>query len=92
MRGHQGGTEADAVKMLGVCMGDLYSDDIEEEKAYADERILSDVRALISSGQREGPMLDYKKDVSEKDNWAEAVAAFTNSFGGLIIFGVEGLR
>jgi len=47
-------------------MGDLYFDDIEEEKTYPDNRILSDVRALISSGQREGPMLDYKKDVSEK--------------------------
>ena len=90
LRRHLGGTEADAVKMLGVCMGDLYSDDIEDQNAYPDERILSDVRALINAGQREGPMLDYKVDVSEKDNWAEAAAAIANSFGGLIIFGVDG--
>src|SRR5229473_2995217 len=71
-------------------MGDLYSDDIEDQAEYPDEEILKDVRALINAGQREGPILDYKKDVSDKDNWAEAAAAFANSFGGLIIFGVEG--
>src|SRR5713226_2510273 len=71
-------------------MGDLYSDDIEDQAEYPDEEILKDVRALINTGQREGPILDYKKDVSDKDNWAEAAAAFANTFGGLIIFGVEG--
>jgi predicted HTH transcriptional regulator len=74
------------------CMGDLYTDDIEDQAGYPDNEILKDVRALISAGQREGPILDYKKDVSDKDNWAEAAAAFANTFGGLIIFGVEGKR
>ena len=71
-------------------MGDLYSDDIQDERAYPAEAILRDVRAFINAGLREGPMLDYKKDVSDKDNWAEGAAAFANTFGGLIIFGVEG--
>jgi len=71
-------------------MGDLYFDAIDDQKTYPDEQVLSDIRALIISGQREGPVLDYKKDLSEKENWPEAVAAFTNTFGGLIIFGVEG--
>jgi Putative DNA-binding domain len=69
-------------------MGDLYFDDIQDEKAYPDETILRDVRALINAGQRESFVLDYKKDVSDKDNWPEAVVAFANTFGGLIIFGV----
>jgi hypothetical protein len=70
-------------------MRDLYSEDIED-RIYTDQMILEDVRALVKAGQREGPLLDYKSDVSEKDNWPETVAAFANSFGGLIIFGIEG--
>jgi hypothetical protein len=71
-------------------MGDLYVYDIEDEVTHTDETILRDVRALLKSGIREGPLIDYKTDVSEKDNWPESVAAFANSFGGLIIFGVTG--
>jgi len=52
--------------------------------------ILADVEALVKSGQREGTVIDYKSDVSEQDNWPQTVAAFANSFGGLIVFGVEG--
>ncbi|MGO9094634.1 MAG: helix-turn-helix domain-containing protein [Bryobacteraceae bacterium] len=73
-------------------MGDLYFDDIEDEATYTDEMILRDVRSLIKAGQREGPMLDYKSDVSDKDNWPETAAAFANTFGGLVIFGVEAKR
>jgi hypothetical protein len=73
-------------------MSDLYADDIEDEKTSTDATILADIRALIGAGQREGPMLDYKRDVSDKDNWSEAAAAFANTFGGVIVFGVEGER
>jgi hypothetical protein len=70
-------------------MGDLYFDNIED-RSYTDEMILSDVEALVKSGQREGTVIDYKSDVSDQDNWPQTVAAFANSFGGLIVFGVEG--
>jgi hypothetical protein len=70
-------------------MGDLYFDDIED-RSYTDEMILADVEALVKSGQREGGVIDYKSDVSDKDNWPQTVAAFANSFGGVLIFGVEG--
>jgi predicted HTH transcriptional regulator len=70
-------------------MANLYFDDIES-KAYTDAMILEDLRALVKSGQREGPLLDYKSDLSPKDNWPSTVAAFANTFGGLIVFGVEG--
>jgi schlafen family protein len=70
-------------------MRDLYFDDIEN-KAYSDKMILEDLWALIKAGQREGPLLDYKSDLSHKDNWPSTVAAFANTFGGLIVFGVEG--
>ena len=70
-------------------MRDLYFDDIEN-KTYSDTMILEDLRALIKAGQREGPLLDYKSDLSSKDNWPSTVAAFANTFGGLIVFGVEG--
>src|ERR1700680_4916967 len=70
-------------------MRDLYFDDIEN-KTYSDKMILEDLRALIKAGQREGPLLDYKSDLSHKDNWPSTVAAFANTFGGLIVFGVEG--
>jgi len=69
-------------------MGNLYSDNIEDKNSYSDETVLKDVRALISVGYREGTLIDYKKDVSDKDNWPEAAASFANTFGGLIIFGV----
>ena len=71
-------------------MGDLYTYDIEDEVTHPDEAILRDVRALLTSGVREGPLIDYKADISEKDNWPDTVAAFANSFGGLIVFGVTG--
>lgn len=71
-------------------MGDLYAYDIEDEVTHPADAILRDVRALLKSGVREGPLIDYKADISEKDNWPETVAAFANSFGGLIIFGVTG--
>ena len=71
-------------------MGDLYFDNIEDHKIYPDEAILRDLRAMVTAGDREGPLLDYKADISEKDNWPETAAAFANSFGGLIVFGVEG--
>lgn len=70
-------------------MGDLYFDDIED-KSYSDQMILADVEALVKSGQREGTVIDYKSDLSDQDNWPQTVAAFANSFGGLIVFGVEG--
>jgi Putative DNA-binding domain len=70
-------------------MRNLYSDNIEDKDTYSDQDILKDVRALIAMGHREGTLIDYKKDVSEKDNWPEAAAAFANTFGGLIIFGVD---
>ncbi len=70
-------------------MGDLYFDDIEH-RSYTDEMILADVEALVRSGQREGTVIDYKSDVSDQDNWPQTVVAFTNTFGGLIVFGVEG--
>jgi len=70
-------------------MGDLYSDNIEDGHRYPDHEILKDIRSLIAAGQREGTVIDYKKDVSEKDNWPEAAASFANTFGGLIIFGVD---
>jgi len=68
-------------------MADLFADDIEDPTSYTDEVILSDVRALIEIGQRERALIDYKTDIS--DNWPETAAAFANTFGGLIIFGVE---
>jgi Putative DNA-binding domain len=71
-------------------MGDLYLDDIEDQRTYPDEMVLRDVRAILKAVLREGPTLDYKADVSEKDNWPEAAASFANVFGGLIVFGVEG--
>jgi hypothetical protein len=67
-------------------MGNLYTDNIEDRDTYPDQHILKDVRALIAIGHREGTLIDYKKDVSEKDNWPEAAAAFANT---LIIFGVD---
>lgn len=70
-------------------MPDLWLDDIQDTNLYPDQAILEDVRALIKTGQRESTVLDYKKDVSDKDNWPDAAAAFLNSFGGLVIFGVE---
>lgn len=70
-------------------MGDLYFDDIED-RSYTDQMILADVEALVKSGQREGSVVEYKSDLSELDNWPQTVAAFANSFGGLIVFGVEG--
>jgi hypothetical protein len=70
-------------------MGDLYFDDIED-RSYTDQMILADVESLVKSGQREGTVIDYKSDVSDQDNWPQTVAAFANSFGGLIVFGVEG--
>jgi hypothetical protein len=70
-------------------MGDLYFDDIED-RSYTDQMILADVEALVKSGQREGTVIEYKSDVSDQDNWPQTVAAFANSFGGLIVFGVEG--
>jgi predicted HTH transcriptional regulator len=69
-------------------MGDLYFDDIEDG-SYTDEMILSDLEAVVKSGQREGSVIDYKSDVSEQDNWPQTVAAFANSFGGLIVFGAR---
>src|SRR6266853_1287983 len=69
-------------------MGNLYSDNIEGRNAYSDQDILKDIRALIAMGHREGTLVDYKKDISEKDNWPEVASAFANTFGGLIIFGV----
>ncbi|MBS1854359.1 MAG: ATP-binding protein [Acidobacteria bacterium] len=71
-------------------MGDLYSDDITSEQRYPAAAVLHDIRALIATGQREGPLLDYKADISPKDSWPETIAAFANTFGGIIIFGVEG--
>jgi len=71
-------------------MGDLYADDITSETSYPAAMLLKDIRNLIASGQREGPLLDYKADISPKDNWPESVAAFANTFGGIVIFGVEG--
>ncbi|MBV9745593.1 MAG: putative DNA binding domain-containing protein, partial [Acidobacteriia bacterium] len=65
-------------------------DDIEDQRIYTDEMVLHDVRALITAGIREGPTLDYKADISEKDNWPETAVAFANTFGGLMIFGVQG--
>ena len=70
-------------------MPDLFTDNIEDQKAYTDEMILRDVRALIVIGQRENSLIDYKTNISEKDNWPEGATAFANTFGGLIIFGVE---
>src|SRR5215469_11734440 len=70
-------------------MSDLFLDDIEDEKAHPDAVILRDIRALMATGQREGPMLDYKLDISDKDNWPEAVVSFANTFGGLLIFGAD---
>src|SRR5450432_3070506 len=81
---------SDALLQFGVAMGDLYADDITSETAYPTGTLLQDIRNLIASGQREGPLLDYKADISPKDNWPETVAAFANTFGGVIIFGVEG--
>jgi hypothetical protein len=71
-------------------MGDLYTDDITSEMTYPAATILQDIRNLIATGQREGAILDYKADVSPKDNWPETIAAFANTFGGVVIFGVEG--
>jgi hypothetical protein len=70
-------------------MSDLYFDDLED-RSYTDEMVLADVQALVRSGQREGTVVDYKSDLSEQDNWPQTIAAFANTFGGLIIFGVEG--
>lgn len=70
-------------------MPDLFTGDIEDPKAYPDKTILQDVRALIETGQREGSLIDYKQDISDRDKWSEAVVAFANTFGGLVIFGVE---
>jgi hypothetical protein len=71
-------------------VGDLYFDDITDEMAYPSPSILKDLRAIIAAGIREGQMIDYKSEISPKDNWPETVAAFANGLGGLIIFGIEG--
>ena len=71
-------------------MGDLYFDDLTDENAYPASVVLKDLRSLIANGQREGQMIDYKADISPKDNWPETVAAFANSIGGIVIFGIEG--
>jgi hypothetical protein len=46
-------------------MRDLYFDDIES-KTYSDKMILEDSRALMKAGQREGPLLDYKRRFPER--------------------------
>jgi hypothetical protein len=56
-------------------VGDLYVDDITDEAAYPSAAMLKDLRSLIANGQREGQVIDYKADVSPKDNWPETVAA-----------------
>jgi hypothetical protein len=68
---------------------DLYLDDIEDQKTFPDDLILLQIRSMIRADVREGPLVDYKADVSEKDNWPDTVASFANCFGGVIIFGVE---
>lgn len=71
-------------------MGDLYFDDLTDENAYPSSVVLKDLRSLVANSQREGQVIDYKADISPKDNWPETVAAFANGIGGLIIFGIEG--
>ena len=63
---------------------------ITDEAAYSSAAILKDLRTLIGSGQCEGQMIDYKAEISSKDNRPETVAAFANSIGGIIVFGIEG--
>ena len=79
-----------ALLQFRVAMGDLYADDITSETSCPARTLLQDIKNLIASGQREGPLLDYKADISPKDNWPETIAAFANTFGGIILFGVEG--
>jgi ATP-dependent DNA helicase RecG len=69
-------------------MANLFSADLTNEAAYPAAVMLKDVRDLLASGQREGPLLDYKSDVSPKDNWPETIAAFANTLGGIVVFGV----
>jgi Putative DNA-binding domain len=59
------------------------------DRDYTDEQFLKDVRELIAAEQREGTRIDYKGDISNQDNWQAAVASFANTFGGLIVFGME---
>jgi hypothetical protein len=71
-------------------VGDLFRDNLTDESAYPSDEILRDVYSLVNNEQRENQILDYKSAPSSLKNWPETVAAFANSFGGLIIFGVAG--
>ncbi len=71
-----------------VSMPDLFLDNIEDPASFPDELIVAGIQALINLDRREDSLIDYKVDISEKDNWAETAAAFANTFGGMIVFGV----
>ncbi len=46
-----------------------------------------DIEAFCQQGHAEGPRLDYKAEIPGKLH--KVVAAFANSLGGLIVFGIE---
>jgi hypothetical protein len=47
-----------------------------------------DIEAFCLQGHAEGPRLDYKAEIPAKLH--KLVAAFANSLGGLVVFGIEG--
>lgn len=70
-------------------MVSLYDADLSNP-AYSQSRLLPQIKTLLASGAREGVKLDYKEQVS--DEWVKTAAAFANSYGGLIVFGVRGVQ
>src|SRR5712692_3979984 len=66
-------------------MADIYDRDFSK---YSDAEFLSDIEALVQAKVPEGPTLEYKADISEKDGWLQDLVAFANSYGGLLFIGV----
>jgi hypothetical protein len=65
----------------------LYDDDFQDEALYSNADILQGVRSILSTGETERSVLDYKRDIS--DTWPDSAAAFANAFGGILLFGVH---
>ena len=66
-------------------MTDLYAVDFTR---YDDSMFVEDVNAMVHAQLAEGPTLEYKQDLSDKEGWLQDVVAFANTFGGILIVGV----